>query len=393
MKQLKLPLSIALALAAAGMAFAQERRTVPSREFTIRIDASENPAFRQLWVSRDDGRTWRPAAEAGVTVTWGAWAEGALRATVRVPQEGAYDFHAQLGDALSNRSPDPAPGQAADPRLRLLVKEPVRVPRLSWEEPRAAVEWEGGQTVQLRWFAVDPDFRERSAELAYSVDGGPWIPVAKNLDATAAYGWSVPNRDLRNLRLRVTAASRSGAQAAAVTEPIAVRQVGRAEIGKARALYDRARVLHAQNRPVEARLKYEEALAAWPEFPEVFNDLGKLHAEIKEPAKALEYFNRARELCPSNPVAFVNAARMESELGLHEEAMADLRDAVALGLDRHERAAVLAGETLWRIGRQRVLANDDAKAREAFELLLKIRHAARDTSAKARQMLEWLSTK
>ncbi|HYF00783.1 MAG TPA: tetratricopeptide repeat protein, partial [Planctomycetota bacterium] len=170
-------------------------------------------------------------------------------------------------------------------------------------------------------------------------------------------------------------------------------RVGRPEIEKARLLYDRARVLHAQNRPVEARLKYEEALAAWPEFAEVFNDLGKLHAELGEPAKALEYFNRAREMCPSDPVAFVNAARMESELGLHEEAIADLRDAVALGLDRHERAGVLAGETLWRIGRQRVLANDDAKAREAFELLLKIRHAARDTAAKTRQMLEWLKSK
>ena len=38
MKQIKLALSVALALAAAGMAAAQERRTVPSREFTVRIE-------------------------------------------------------------------------------------------------------------------------------------------------------------------------------------------------------------------------------------------------------------------------------------------------------------------------------------------------------------------
>jgi hypothetical protein len=80
---------------------------------------------------------------------------------------------------------------------------------------------------------------------------------------------------------------------------------------------------------------------------------------------------------------------MEAEMGLADDALADLRDAVALGLDRQERAAVLAGETLWRLARADMLARNTDRAREACELLVRIRLAARDTSAKARQLLEW----
>jgi tetratricopeptide (TPR) repeat protein len=395
--------ALALALAAArgagalpseapsgpGAKEGQERRPVPSREFTVRVDSKENPAIRTLWVSRDGGGTWRRASEAGVAEAWGGWADGQVRCTVRVPEDGAWDLFPQLGDALGNLSPEPRPGQAADPRLRLLVKEPVRAPRLAWDEPAAPAQWQGAQTVTLKWHAVDPDFRDRSAELQYSVEGGPWIPVTRGLDVTGSWSWAVPNLDTNQLRLRVRALSRDGAEAAAVAGPVSVRRGPRPEIARARALYDRARVLHAQGRAVEARAKYEEALAAWPDFGEVYNDLGALHAEQREPAKALEYFNRARRTWPSDPVPYVNAARMEAEMGLADDALADLRDAVALGLDRQERAAVLAGETLWRLARADMLARNTDRAREACELLVRIRLAARDTSAKARQLLEW----
>lgn len=381
--------AVGLALAAAGVASAQERRPVPSREFAVRVDSRENPVVRVLWASRDEGRTWRPAREVGVSESWGEWLAGQIRCTVRVPADGPWDFHPQLGDALGNRSPEPQPGQAADPRLRVLVKEPVKAPGLAWGDPRGGAQWLGGQSVVLKWHAVEPDFRERSGELQYSLEGGAWIPLTRGLEATGSWTWIVPNVDTNALRLRVRALSRGGAEAAAVTEPLSVRRGARPEIAKARALYDRARVLHAQARGVEARAKYEEALAAWPEFGEVYNDLGLLHAELREPAKALEYFTRARRTWPSDPVPYVNAARMLVELGLADDALADLKDAAALGLDRQERAAVLAGETLWKIARADMLAQRTDRARAACELLVKIRLAAKDTLQKARQLLEW----
>jgi hypothetical protein len=84
---------------------------------------------------------------------------------------------------------------------------------------------------------------------------------------------------------------------------------------------------------------------------------------------------------------------MLAELGLADDALADLKDAVALGLDRQERAAVLAGETLWKIARADMLAQRTDRARAACELLVKIRLAAKDTSTKARQLLEWTAEK
>jgi len=370
-----------------------QRRFVTVREFVVRVDAKENVSFKALWVSRDGGKTWKTAREAGVIDTWSDWSGGVVRCSVRVPEDGAYDFFPQIGDALSNRGPEPKPGQPADPKLRLEVRQPVKVSHLEWEEPRSAAEWIGGQSIVLKWHAVEPDFREKSAELQYSVDGESWIFITKGLEPTATYTWVVPNKDTNQLRLRIRAITRSNLESSAETEAIAVRVQRKGNVVQARALYDRARVLHAQQRVTEARLKYQEAIAAWPDFAEVYNDLGKLHAEQREPAKALEYFIRSRKTCPSDPIPVVNAARTEAELGLLDDAMSDLRDAIALGLDRDERTSVLAGETLWSIAKSATLAKDDARIGQACEMILQIRQAARPTRAKAQQMMEWLRAK
>lgn len=370
-----------------------DRRLITVREFVVKVDSRENVAFRALWVSRDGGRTWKPARETGVIETWSDWAAGVSRCSVRVPEDGAYDFFPQIGDALSNRGPEPKPGQPADPKLRVEVRQPVKVSHLEWEEPRGAADWTGGQNVTLKWHAVEPDFREHTAELQYSIDGEAWISITKGLEPSGTYAWVVPNKDTTQLRLRVRAISRASLEASAETEAVNVRVQRKGNIVQARALYDRARVLHAQQRVTEARLKYQEAIAAWPDFAEVYNDLGKLHAEQKDPAKALEYFIRSRKVNPSDPIPVVNAARTETELGLLDDAISDLRDAVALGLEGDERTSVLAGETLWSIAKAASLGKDDRRLRESCELILKIRQAARPTRAKASQMLEWLKAR
>jgi tetratricopeptide (TPR) repeat protein len=362
-----------------------ERRIVPVREFVVRVESTENAAFRTLWVSRDAGKTWKIAGEAGVGAEWGDWSAGVLKCTVRVPEDGIYDFHAQLGDAVSNRGPAPEPGQSADPRLRIEVR-----PRdvLAWAEPRGTgLSWQGGQTVALRWGAPGGEVRERSVELQYSAEGEAWSPILKGLDGAGTHSWVVPNRDTARLRLRVRGTTRSGHEVSSEFGPISVRANLRPNVAQARALYDRARVLHAQGRPAEARLKYEEALQAWADFGEVYNDLGKLHAEQKDAPKALEYFLRARKCCPSDPTSYVNSARAELSLGLVEDAMLDLSDALALGMDAQERTSILAGETLRAIGRDAALAKDMARARQAWEMILKLPHCAPATRELARKEL------
>jgi tetratricopeptide (TPR) repeat protein len=287
-----------------------DRPVVESREFTLAFTCrSEKVVHKTLWVSRDGGRAWKPADEAGVEASWGDWAEGKIRCRVRVPEDGDYDFYPQLGDLLSNRAPEPQPGRPADPRLRFrVVSKPA-----------------------------------------------PPVPVP-----TAA---------------------------PAARPPVEPAPGARPDVARARALYDRARVLHAQGRWAEAELKYQEALAAWPEFAQVHNDLGKLYDDRKDPARALEHFLRARKLCAADPVPWVNAARAQVALGLHAEALADLRDAAAVGLEKDERAPVLAGELLWEIARAARQGGAAARAREACELLVGIRGAAPETRARAERML------
>ena len=341
-----------------------------------------------LWVSRDGGGTWKKAAEAGLSTAWGEWADGVIRCNVRVPEDGAYDFYAQLGDAISNHHPDPKPGQAGDPKLRCEVRD---LGRISWEHPAVAATWTGGEQVQLRWSSAGGDLKERSLRLAYTINGKEWMTITEGLEPAGSYAWVVPGADGAKIRLRATARTRTGQEVSSADSPeISVQATDRPQIARARALYDRARVLHAQQRPVEAELKYQEALAAWPEFGEVFNDLGKLCAEKKDIAKALEYFLRARRLSPSDPTPWVNGARMRLELGLMEDALADLKDAVELGVEKDERTAVLAGETLYALARRASDAGDSRRAIEACDTLLKIRQAARSTQGRARGMLETL---
>ncbi len=481
--------SALLLLALLPAAAPQDRRAVPSREFTATIWTSEPVASKALWVSRDGGKTWKTAKDAGVAESWGEASGGAVKCAVRVPEEGAYDFYAQFGDAAGNRNPEPQAGKPAEPFLRFDIREetPLRwisprageeliggnqvlfkwacdkkglreksllvyaqvdgqpwkavepglelsgqlawvlpqtaaptkirfrlaaftpddrevasreiegtlvpgrtVVSLVWDQPRGSTEWTGGATVTLKWSSLGAEYRERSAELQYAADEEPWTPITRGLEATGTYLWAVPNRETSRLRLRVRALTRAGEEAAAVSEPAAVRVTARPNLAQARTLYDRARVLAAQQRYGEALLKYEEALAAWGEFAEVLNDLGKLHAEQKEPAKALEYFLRARKTSPSNPLPYVNAAMMEARLGLHEDALADLQDAATLGLERDERTAVLAGETLWKIAAAALKAEQWKRAGQACELILKVRQAPAGTRAKARETLAWL---
>ena len=473
------------------LAAAQERKVVQSREFVIRFNAKERPSRQMLWVSRDGGQSWKKAREAGIVETWEDWAAGIVKCRVRVPEDGAWDFHGDGIDALSNDDA-PKPGQPALPGLRIEVRgqaglgwisprpgeefiggnqllfrwssdradlrpgsaalyvqlegqpwkavasglettgehhwvlppssaaakirfrltalnpegREVAAPEiegailpgkttagLAWNEPRGPGEWTGGKQVTLRWSSLGLEFRERSAELQYAVGTEPWTPITRGLEASGSYLWVVPNRETQQLRLRVRALTRQGQEAAAESESVSVRVTQRPNVAQARTLYDRARVLHAQQRLTEAQLKYEESIAAWSDFGEAFNDLGKLYADLNEPARALEYFLRARKTSPSSPVAYVNAARMENRLGLHEEALADLRDALDLGVDRDERTAVLAGETLWAVARESSLAQSWKRAREACELLLKVRQASRSTRAKAEQQIEWLKAR
>ncbi len=388
---MRFSLIAAAVLFCAGASWQEQRRVVPSREFTLTLTTTERVITGIAWVSRDGGRTWSKARDAGIGTTWGSWREGEIRCTVVVPEEGAYDFYLQFNDAHGNLSPEPRQGDPAPVNLRFLVRAEAGRSDLVWESPQGAKEWTGGIPVTLKWRLLSGDVMARSVELEYAIGSGAWVAITRGLEPSGSYLWVVPNRDTRELRLRVRALTAEGEETSAVSTPVSVRAVPRPDVATARALYDRARILAAQLRRTEAVEKYEGALAAWPEFPEALNDLGRLYAQRGEDAKSLEYFLRARRACPSNPMTYVNAALAQLRLGLNDDALADLRDALALGVDRNERAAVLAGETLWRIAAAAKKKDEDQKALLACGMILKIRRAARPTRERAARLFRALS--
>ena len=361
---------------------AQEPPVTRSRSFSIRVDAPERPASQALWASRDNGKTWRPAVKLSVKSSWGTWSDGVIRCSVQVPTDGEWQFHTQLGDAVGNTSPVPKDGTAAPTKMHIHVQAGGS---LEWRSPRGSISWSAGDRVTLRWSGDEADLRDRTGELAYSLSGGrDWMVITRGLSPTGSYEWVVPNVNTTKMQLRIRGLTLAGRETEALSDAIQVKATDRPDLVLARSLYDRARILAAQGRVTEARLKYEEALAAWGNFSEVHNDLGHLHAKTRDYVRALEHFLTARRICPSDPRAYVNAASMEIGLGLLDDAIADLRDAVALGLEKDERVAILAGEMLWRIA---ATSPNNLRKNEACTLIISIRLASRATRERARRWL------
>ena len=78
---------------------------------------------------------------------------------------------------------------------------------------------------------------------------------------------------------------------------------------------------------------------------------------------------------------------MEIQLGLSEDALEDLRDAVELGLDQNHRLAMQAAERLWQLSKLYQISGETERSEEACGLLLRIRMADRRLRRQAEEAL------
>lgn len=259
---------------------------------------------------------------------------------------------------------------------------------LRWLRPGEPGAWTGGETVQLQWTSLRSNVRSGSVTLAYSIDNAPWTPITKGLDPAGFYLWTVPWKSTENLKLRVSGATLGGTATEAVSPTMTVRAGERPNLAHAKRHADAGRIHAARHQWVRAIEEYEKSLAIWPENPEALHDLGNAYKHERQYAKALEYYLRAKKASPALPHPYVSAAGMEMELGLRDDALADLRDAVELGLDEELRLALAAGERLLRLANDYAAAGDEARSDECCRLILRIRNADRSTRQKAQTHLE-----
>jgi hypothetical protein len=186
-----------------------------------------------LWVTRDDGKTWHK------------WSQhdgkgGAVRVALDVREntqlEGSYGFRLVpvSGAGLSAR--EPAPGDAPEMRVVLDVTAPQIDLYPPVSDPNAP------DTLILQWKAADRNFGDDPISLEWSAaPAGPWkpvattgseplvqvsavaAPVAKRLANTGQFAWRVPAGVPARVYLKATARDAAGNVKEVVTrEPILV---------------------------------------------------------------------------------------------------------------------------------------------------------------------------
>lgn len=456
--------------------------------FTVQDISKVSPL--ELWVSRDNGKSWKTSRDANVKIEWGK-GNGRLPVTITVPELGEYGFVAQLRDEVGTETAAPKSGDRAELRVRVVEKKtdakvegfPVflqpekedhvpadttivirwqspekgfkentamltyrlegdvevliaknlpltgshswrtpdlagklfslkltakteqdrelgielrnllladsREPKLRWLEPEKSAKWTAGETVQLRWTSLRSDVKEKSATLEYSIEDGPWVTITKGLDPAGFYLWSVPSRATSNLRLRVRASDKAGNELVSdPTAKIVVESSERPNLKHAQDHAQKARVMYAQKDYVGAIEEYEKAIVIWPDYPEALNDLGAAYSAQKQYAKALEYYLRAKAASPSIPTPYVNCASMEIRLGLLEDALRDLHDAMILDIHGNRELCLRAADRLWSLVEAFHVAGQNAKSDEAAKLLLEVPHVDKKYKEWAQEHLD-----
>lgn len=164
----------------------------------------------ELWGSRDGGDTW---SSYGIDED----RQSPLLATVE--GEGLYGFRITVSSGNGLGGQPPESGELPDvwvgvdltrPFARLLSAEPAA------EDPPGALE--------IRWEARDEMLAERAVSLAYAGDpGGPWVPLAEELDNSGRYVWRLENSVPERVYLRLEVRDEAGnLQVVESRDPVAI---------------------------------------------------------------------------------------------------------------------------------------------------------------------------
>ena len=108
----------------------------------------------------------------------------------------------------------------------------------------------------------------------------------------------------------------------------------------AKALVERGNALRTAQRPADALVAYDRALALRPDYAEALNHRGNAMRELRRPADALASYDRALALEPDYAAVHYNRANVLLELQRPADALASLDRALALEPDDAEALTV-----------------------------------------------------
>jgi hypothetical protein len=163
----------------------------------------------ELWMTQDDGRTWRRYAED---------TDLHPPITVELPGEGVYGFClvVQSKAGLGKR----APVSGDPPEMRVEVDSTVPVAKLYAPEP----DPKHPNTLQITWQATDRNLTNNPISLQWAEKpSGPWENIGADLPNTGRYTWQLPTNLPYRVYLRLIARDNAGNTCMAETpEPVLV---------------------------------------------------------------------------------------------------------------------------------------------------------------------------
>lgn len=293
---------------------------------------SVNTTAIEVYVSEDGSKSYRAALPADAVFSYQA-AQGKIVASAMISNPKMTSMFFVLTDELGNKMLPPAAGTV--PHLVIAGKGQV-VPSTGAENivinPRKGDILEGGNPLVVKWMVEGAsNYMKDSVMLHFSVGETPLVLIADRQPFTGFYVWFVPDVGTDDLRIKISARNNLG-------EPVEVAEVRgvkvRAEVkpnlAEARKHYMNARMLVARANKRDAMVEYMMALEKWPKYPQALNDMGTIYYELGEVTKSLEFYLRGKMAEPSNAMFYANCALAYYKLGLYDDAVRNLDDALNL---------------------------------------------------------------
>jgi hypothetical protein len=205
------------------------RRMINSNRITLDYEVARlgpsGVGSVELYVTRDEGRTWQPiggeptAAPPAASEVGGPTASLRRSLTVEVPEDGVYGFTMVVKSGAGLGKPPP---QAGDPP-QLLV-EVDRTPPQAWLYPLRA-DGARRDALVFAWKAADRNLAVNPITLQWARQpGGPWETIgAPELPNSGQYVWQVPVNVPAQVYLRLVVRDTAGNTGVAETpQPVLV---------------------------------------------------------------------------------------------------------------------------------------------------------------------------
>ncbi|HZZ80919.1 MAG TPA: hypothetical protein VFE62_20625 [Gemmataceae bacterium] len=180
-----------------------------SLDYQIENAAQGSIAVVEVWLTRDQGRSWQKHAEVPGN-----------RSPIefQLPGEGLFGLTLVARNGKAAVSP-PAPGDTPDSWVEVDSTRPTA------QLVDVHTNFDRGQAnVQIRWSAQDKNFGPGPVELQYAASPqGPWILIAKGLPAQGQHRWTPPSGIGSHVHVQLIATDAAGNRAVCGTaEPIAI---------------------------------------------------------------------------------------------------------------------------------------------------------------------------